>query len=118
MGELSDYIAGLDGPDRDALERIRARAASLVPDAVEGMSYGMPALRYRDRPLLSVRVTKTHIGYYPFSPEVIDAVHADLEGFDWAKGTIRFSREHPIPDSLLTKLVLLRRDEIDASIKG
>ena len=48
MGEMSDYIAGLEAPDRDLIERIRARAVSLVPEAVEGRSYGMPALRYRD----------------------------------------------------------------------
>ena len=38
-----------------------------------------------------------------------------LDGLDWSKGTIRFQPEHPLPDSLLTKLVLLRRDEIDAT---
>ena len=47
MGEMSDYIAGLEEPERDLIERIRARAVSLVPEAVEGVSYGMPALRYR-----------------------------------------------------------------------
>ena len=38
MGEMSDYIAGLEVTERDLIERIRARAVSLVPEAVEGMS--------------------------------------------------------------------------------
>ncbi|WP_395244374.1 iron chaperone [Agromyces sp. MMS24-K17] len=118
MGELTDYIAGLDGPDRDAVERIRGRAAALVPDAEEGLGYGMPALTYRGRPLLSVQVAKAHIGYYPFSPAVVDAVHEELDagGFDWSKGTVRFSAEHPLPEEVVTRLVVLRRDEIDAAL--
>jgi uncharacterized protein YdhG (YjbR/CyaY superfamily) len=113
MGEVSDYIAGLDAPERDVMERIRARAVSLVPDAVEGVSYGMPALRYRDSPLLSIMKAKAHIGLYPYSPPVIEAVSSELDGYSWAKGTIRFTPEHPLPDSLVDRIILLRRDEID-----
>lgn len=118
MGVLSDYIGSLRPAERDALERIRARALELVPDAEEGLGYGMPALTYRGRPLLSVRAAKTHLGYYPFSADVVAAVSGDLEGFDWAKGTIRFHPDQPLPDGLVTKLVLLRRDEIDAAGSG
>ena len=117
MGEMSDYIAGLEGPERDVIEGIRARAVTLVPEAVEGVSYGMPALRYRDSPLLSVMQAKEHIGLYPYSPPVIEAVSAELEGYSWAKGTIRFTPEHPLPDSLVERIILLRRDEIDAAKK-
>ncbi|WP_448002877.1 iron chaperone [Agromyces bauzanensis] len=117
MGEMSDYIAGLEGPERDLIERIRARAVSLVPDAVEGMSYGMPALRYRESPLLSVVSAKGHIGLYPFSPAVVSAVETELDGYSWSKGTIRFTAEHPLPDSVVDRIVLLRRDEIDAAKK-
>jgi uncharacterized protein YdhG (YjbR/CyaY superfamily) len=115
MGQVSDYIAALEGPERDIIERIRARAVSLVPEAVEGESYGMPALRYRDSPLLSIIVTKQHIGLYPFSPPVISAVETELGGYSWSKGTIRFTAEHPLPDSLVDRIVLLRRDEIDTA---
>lgn len=117
MGEMSDYLAGLDGPERDLIERIRARAVSLVPQAVEGMSYGMPALRYRDSPLVSVMSAKGHIGLYPFSPAVVDAVSGELDGYSWSKGTIRFTPEQPLPESLVDRIILLRRDEIDAAKK-
>ena len=117
MGEMSDYIAGLEEPDRDLIERIRARAVSLVPDAVEGRSYGMPALRYRDSPLLAVMSTKDHIGLYPFSPEVVSAVESELDGFSWSKGTIRFTATRPLPGSLVDRIVLMRRDQIDAAKK-
>jgi uncharacterized protein YdhG (YjbR/CyaY superfamily) len=57
---------------------------------------------------------KEHIGLYPYSPAVISAVEPELEGFSYAKGTIRFTAEHPLPDSLIDRIVRLRRDEIDA----
>ena len=112
---MTDYIGGLEPPERDLIERIRARAVALVPDAVEGVSYGMPALRYRDRPLLSVMQARGHIGLYPFSPAVVDAVSGELDGYSYSKGTIRFTADHPLPDGLVDRIVALRRDEIDAA---
>ncbi|QEO14024.1 DUF1801 domain-containing protein [Agromyces intestinalis] len=115
MGDVSDYLNELDGADRALIGAILTRAAELVPEASEGRSYGMPALRYRDSPLLSVMSTKDHIGLYPFSPGVIDAFAGELDGYSRSKGTIRFTAEHPLPSSLVERIVLARRDEIDAA---
>jgi uncharacterized protein YdhG (YjbR/CyaY superfamily) len=117
MGDVTDYIATLDGAERAAVEHVIARARHLVPDADEGRSYAMPALRYRGSPLLSVQATKTHIGLYPFSPAAIDSLAADLSAFDRSKGTVRFQPDHPLPDDVLDRLVLARRDEIDAKAR-
>ena len=115
MGEMTDYIAGLDEPDRSAIAAVHRTALELVPDAVEGMSYGMPALRYRDKALLSVMQAKGHIGLYPYSPAVIEAVADRLDGYSRSKGTIRFTADHPLPDGVVERIVTLRRDEIDAA---
>lgn len=102
--------------DEDVVEHVRALAREAVPEAVDGTGYGMPALRYRDRPLLSVMPARHHIGLYPFSPAVVDAVAGELDGYSFAKGTIRFSANHPLPDELVRRIVLLRRDEIDQAL--
>ncbi|UOE43919.1 iron chaperone [Agromyces larvae] len=115
MGDVSDYLAELDAGDRAVIGGILTRAAELVPEATEGRSYGMPALRYRDSPLLSVMRAKGHIGLYPFSPAVIEAFAAELAGVSRSKGTIRFTAEQPLPASLVERIVLARRDEIDAA---
>lgn len=114
MGDVTDYVAGLAGAEQAAVAHVMDRARALVPEAEEGRSYGMPALRHRGSPLLSAQVTPTHIGLYPFSPAVIEALSADLAGFDVSKGTIRFQPDRPLPDDILDRLVLARRDEIDA----
>ncbi|MFD2795419.1 iron chaperone [Promicromonospora vindobonensis] len=114
MDEFSAYIASLDGSVRNAVEHVRARALQLVPEAEEGKSYGMAALRYRDSPLVSAQATAKHIGLYPFSPPAIEALAPALAGFSTSKGTIRFTPEQPLPDDVLDRLILFRRDEIDA----
>ena len=118
MGEVSEYLAGLGEPARSAIEAVYRVARETVPDAVEGVGYGMPALRYREKPLLAVMEAKSHIGVYPFSPAVIEQSADALDGFDRAKGTIRFTADQPLPEEAVRRLVSLRRDEIDAASAG
>ncbi len=92
-------------------------ARSVVTDAEQGMGYGMPALTYRGKSLLSVMRAKKHIGLYPYSASVVEAVADLLTGFDFGKGTIRFQPERPLPDDVLRKLVETRRAEIDAGVR-
>ncbi len=112
MGTVDDYLAGLDAADRDAVEAIYAIAREIVPDAEQGKGYGMPALTYRGKPLLSVMRTKKHIGIYPFSADAVSAAAPLLDGFDTEKGTIRFQPSDPPPDDAIRALITARRDQI------
>jgi uncharacterized protein YdhG (YjbR/CyaY superfamily) len=116
MGEVTEYIAGLEEPARSLIQRLADRVSALVPDAEEGMSYGMAALRYRGRPLVSVVATRHGYSLFPFSPEVVANAIPDLEGFESTKGGIRFTDAEPIPDDVFDRIVLDRRDEIDAAL--
>jgi uncharacterized protein YdhG (YjbR/CyaY superfamily) len=115
MGEVTEYVAGLHEPARSAIEGVFLVAHEVVPDAEEGRSYGMPALRHAGKPLLAVMEASSHIGLYPFSPAVIEATADLLAGFERSKGTVRFTAEHPLPEEAVRRLVTLRRDEIDAA---
>jgi uncharacterized protein YdhG (YjbR/CyaY superfamily) len=116
MDEVTNYIAGLDEPARSLLERYRQRAVFVVPEAEEGMSYGMAALRYRDRPLISVVQTRQGYSVFPFSSAVVESVIAEFDGFDSTKGGIRFSDKRNLPNEAFDALVARRRDEIDAAL--
>ena len=113
MGAVDDYLAGLDAETAAVVGGVYARALELVPEAEQGTGYGMPALRYRGKPLVSAIATKRHLSLFPFSGSVVAAVAGELEGFDLSKGTIRFSGERPLPKTVVTKVVELRRAEID-----
>lgn len=113
MGTVDDYLAGLDEAARPTVEQIYRVARETAPEAEQGLGYGMPALVYRGKPLLSVMRAKAHVGIYPFSPEAITAVAGMLDGIDHAKGTIRAPLDTPLPDELVRALVTARRDQID-----
>jgi uncharacterized protein YdhG (YjbR/CyaY superfamily) len=112
---MDEYLDGLPEAQKAALERVRAVVARAEPEAEEGESYGMPAFLYAGRPLLGFKAAKKHLSVFPFSPDAIEAVKDRLQGFDLAKGTVRFSPDHPVPEDVLAELVQLRRREITAS---
>jgi uncharacterized protein YdhG (YjbR/CyaY superfamily) len=116
MGEVTDYIAGLEEPARSVLERYRARTMAVVPEAEEGTSYGMAVLRYRGRPLVSVISTKQGYAVFPFSSAVVESVISELEAFESTKGGIKFTDERHLPDKAFDALVARRRHEIDAAL--
>ena len=113
MGTIGDYLAGLPAEQREALQRVVDVAVRTAPDADEGTSYGMPALRLDGRPLLGVRASAKHLSVFPFSPAVVDAVAGELDGFSLSKGTIRFTPGQPLPDGVVERLVRLRRAELE-----
>ena len=112
MGELSEYLDTVSGADRAALAHVRDLALQECPEAEEGRSYGMAALRYRGKPLLGFVAAKAHLSVFPFSPAAVDAVAPELEGFSLSKGTIRFTADHPLPDDVVRELVRVRIAQI------
>ncbi|KAA9107669.1 iron chaperone [Microbacterium rhizomatis] len=116
MGTVDEYLAGLSAGDRDAVARVYDIARDEVTHLEQGTGYGMPALVYRGKPLISVMRAQKHIGIYPFSPAAVSAVAEAVESVPATsqnKGTIRFQPEHPLPESLIRALVTARREQID-----
>jgi uncharacterized protein YdhG (YjbR/CyaY superfamily) len=111
--EIDAFLAGLPGDVRDALEALRRTIAAAAPEAVEAIAYGVPAFRYRGRPLVSFGAGKSHCSFYVQSPAVMDAHREALAGHDTTKGTIHFSPSAPLPDELVTLLVRARMAETD-----
>lgn len=87
-------------------------ARAVAPDAVDGVSYGVPALKVAGRPLIGVQAGAKHLSIFPFSPAALASVADDLEGFSLSKGTLRFTPDRPVPDPVLERLVRARLAEI------
>jgi uncharacterized protein YdhG (YjbR/CyaY superfamily) len=115
--EIEAFLARLPDDQRAALEDLRRVIAAAAPDAVESLNYGVPAFKYRGRPLVSYGAGKSHCSFYVQSPPVIEAHRADLAGYDTTKGTIHFQPDKPIPVELVTTLVLERIAETDAAAR-
>ena len=84
----------------------------IVPEAEQGTSYGMAALRYNHKPLLAFRAARQHLSIFPFSSRVVDAVRDRLTAFELSKGTIRFTAASPPPDEVVRDMVRYRIQEI------
>lgn len=112
--KIDAYLAGLPADQRAALQALRNTIAAAAPQAEEGLSYGVPAFRYKRRPLVSYVAAKAHCSFFPMSPKVVDDHHAELTDFDLAKGTIRFAPDHPVPADLVARIVRARIAETDA----
>lgn len=112
MGELTAYLDGLDRERAAALRHVVDLAIAEAPDAVEGKSYGMPALTVAGKPLLGVLATTKHLSVFPFSGEIVESLAPRLAGFSLSKGTIRFSEDHPLPDDVVRAMVRMRLAQI------
>ncbi len=88
--DIDAYLAGLPDDQRDALQALREGVAAAAQGAEEGFSYGAPAFRYRDRPLVCYSAAKAHLSFFPMSPEVIEA-HQDRAG-----GVVDFEGDDPV----------------------
>src|SRR5262245_23533345 len=113
-GAVAAYLAGVSGADRAALEALFGHVRAAAPDAVEGVSYGMPAFLVSGKAVAGFIAAADHLSYFPMSGKVVAALAKDLKRFDTSKGTIRFSPEKPLSATLVKKLVRARLAEIEA----
>ena len=113
MNSVDEYIANLEPSDKAVFELACSQVKYWVPDVTQGVSYGMPAFKYKDKALLSLMVCKKHYGGYPYSGKVIEKLKDRLTAFVTTTGSVHFPKGVPIPDSLLKEIVQTRIDEIN-----
>jgi len=102
------YLAKVPEPARTTLEKVRATIRSVVPaEATEGLSYGMPAFRYKGA-LVAYAAFKDHCSFFPMQASLIDEMKDELKSYRTSKGTLQFPQDKPLPAALLKKMVKLR----------
>jgi uncharacterized protein YdhG (YjbR/CyaY superfamily) len=114
--DIDGYLAGLPAEARAALEKVRRAIQAAAPQAVESISYGMPAYKYRGKALAYFSAFTKHCSFFPASTAVIDAHRDELAKYSLSKGTIRFPTDRPLSATLVRKLVKARMAEIEASL--
>jgi uncharacterized protein YdhG (YjbR/CyaY superfamily) len=108
---VDDYLAAVPEPARSTLNKIRATIKSVVPpDAVEVISYGIPAFKYK-KVLVWYAAFSNHCSFFP-TAEVISQFKKDFKGLQTSKGTIQFPVNKPLPSALVKKMVKARLSAI------
>lgn len=113
--DVDDYLAGVPEPQRSTLESLRAMLAELLPDAEQGIAYGVPCFKVGGKGVAGFGFYKNHCTYFPMSGSITAELADDLEDYVTAKGSIRFPNDEPPPRRLVARLVEARRREIDAA---
>ena len=108
---IEEYLASVPHRERRVLQALRKTVKSVVPNAGEKISYGMPAFTYHGN-LVYYGAFKGHLSLFPGSKSVVKKYAADLKDFDTSSvGTIRFTVERPLPATLVKKIVRARMTE-------
>lgn len=107
--DTDEYISLFPAETQALLKTLRAIIKKAAPDAVEVISYQMPAYKLFGM-LVYFAAYQHHIGFYPGSSGVV-AFAEDLNSYKTSKGTVQFPLNKPLPIDLITKMVLYRAHE-------
>ena len=107
---VDEYLDGAPEPHRSTLRRLRATLREVLPEASEGMSYGVPAFLIEGKPVAGYAYSKNHCSYFPHSGSILPAMAAELTEYKWSMGTLRFPIDQPLPKALVARLIAARRN--------
>ncbi|MBK5267945.1 MAG: DUF1801 domain-containing protein [Acidimicrobiia bacterium] len=110
--EVDDYLAGLDQAKRTTLEELRQSNLAVIPDAEQGISYGMPAFKLNGKTIAGFAAFKNHLSYFPHSGSVLAELPEDLASYVTSKGTLQFPINEPLSNGLVEKLIAVRMRQI------
>jgi uncharacterized protein YdhG (YjbR/CyaY superfamily) len=114
--DVEGYIEAARPEARRMLTELRRIVRAAAPRAEERISYGMPYYMYHG-PLVGFAAFTRHVSLFG---AVMDEDRSRLEGYDVARGTIRFPIGRPLPSALIRGLVAARarRNEARAAQAG
>ncbi len=105
--EVDDYIAGFPPKVQALLRKVRSTIRKAAPKASERISYSVPALVLNGKVLVWYAAFKSHIGFYP-KAAAIAAFDKELSRYKFAKGSVQFPFNEPLPLDLIGRMVDFR----------
>ncbi len=111
--EIDDYLRDVEEPKRSTLEALRGTILEVIPDAEQGISYGVPAFRLHGKTIAGFAAFKDHLSYLPHSGGVLGQLAGDLSGYTMTKGSLHFPIDRPLPGTVVKKLIAVRLGEVD-----
>ena len=109
--EIDQYLDALEEPKRGTLALLRQRILDVLPDAEQGMSYGLPAFKVRGKTVAGFAAFKSHLSYLPHSGSVFPQLKDELKSYQFSTGALRFAIDQPLPASLVEKLIAVRLEQ-------
>lgn len=106
--QIDEYLEAIDEPKRSTLAQLRTSILEVLPEAEQGMSYGVPAFKVRGRTVAGFAAFKNHLSYLPHSGSVFPELPAELQDFAMSTGALRFDVDKPLSGDLVRRLIEVR----------
>jgi len=106
--EIDAYLDSLEEPKRTTLSQLRQAILRVLPDAEQGISYGVPAFKVRGKTVAGFAAFKNHLSYLPHSGSVFPELPEELVGYSMSSGALRFEIDKPLPQELVERLIAVR----------
>jgi len=106
---IEEYIAKFPLDVQEKLTDLRNTIKSTAPEAMEKISYQMPAYELYGI-LVYFAGFKKHIGFYP-TASGIEAFKSELRAYKQGKGSVQFPLDKPIPYALVAQIVKFKAAE-------
>lgn len=116
FASIDEYIASFAPDIQTRLQTLRDTIKAAAPDAVEKISYQMPAFALHGN-LVYFAAWKNHIGFYPGSSVTTEAFKDELAAYAQTKGSIHFPFDSPLPLDLIARIVQQRAIENRAAVE-
>ena len=98
------YVAACPARVRPLLQELRAAIVSAAPNAVEGISYDMPAFTLENATRIGFGAFKSHVGFYPGAAAVKE-FKRELASYKTTKGSVALPIDQPLPKALIMRIV-------------
>lgn len=106
-----EYIDQFDGEVKARLLRLREIVRAEVPDAEEGIMYGLVGYKLHKKPLVYFGGFTHHIGFYA-TPQGHEAFAGELSTYKQGKGSVQFPLDQPLPVNLVKRMVQFKKQQL------
>jgi uncharacterized protein YdhG (YjbR/CyaY superfamily) len=110
--DVDDYLAAAPEPHRTTLTALRSLLVGLLPEAEQGIAYGVPCFKVDGKGIAGFAFYTKHCSYFPMSGSITAELASELRGYGTAKGSIRFAVDEPLRADLVRQLVEARQREV------
>lgn len=107
---VEDYILSFPTEVQERLQLVRQLIKDNAPEAIESISYGMPAYKLNKKPLMYFAGYSKHIGFYA-TPTGHKQFKDELSVYKQGKGSVQFPIDQPLPKDLIVRIVQFRVQE-------
>jgi uncharacterized protein YdhG (YjbR/CyaY superfamily) len=115
---IDHHLKKFSGAQLETLQHLRETILSIVPQAKETLSYGMPAFEIDGKVVAGFDGFKNHCSYFPHSGSVLEELEDFPEWCEVSKGTLKFPIGKKLPKTLVRKMISVRRKQIIEKLKG